>query len=472
MFEAKRPVLLLPGALMGADLESKIRQYGRDWRIAKNIKVVSYDALSRVGGEKLLEGADMLICDEGHRLKNPKAACTRKVSQFMAAKPDTIFVALSGTFRTHSMIKDCSHIAGWCLKDRSPFPHHRMAVFEWAEALDQKIVGFRRDPGILRNLTSITMTAQESFKQRMLETEGIIVAGGEDVGASIRISAIPYNVSATTEKHFERLRTLAERPDGYALGEASSVWAVARQLSLGMHYYWDPWAPQEWLDARKAWAKYAREILGRNLPGLESELAVVNWTLGGHGHGKELLQDWRRIQPTFDINSKAAWHDDTALDLAAKWGKDNKAGIVWVEHRFFGRELSKRTGWPYYGASGLDPNGNSITDTKAKLIIASMDANKTGRNLQDRWSRNLVTSPEGLNKDWDQMMGRTHRLGQEADEVTFDVFLGCVEHDNAMKQAMESARAEKAIMGGHQKLLLADFMWPDSLPEEGAQWRK
>ncbi len=468
---AKRPLLILPGGLMGADLESKIRSYGRDWQIARNLRVISYDALSRVGGDKLLIGADLLIFDEGHRLKNLRAACTRKVAHFMAEHPTTPCIALSGTFRTHSMIKDCSHIAMWCLKQGSPFPMAKSAVYEWAEALDQQVNGFRRDPGVLFSLTPGVEDAKEGFRRRLVDTSGVIVAGGEDVSASIRVSALPYQVGATTSSHFENLRTLAERPDGYALTEQVRVWAHARELALGFHSAWDPWAPQEWLDARKGWARYVREVLARNTPGLDSELGVVNHVdrMGGIGLG--LLIQWREIRETFKVNPKDTWHDFTALDLAASWGKKAGTGIIWVEHVFFGKELSKRTGWPYYGAAGLDQRGDSITVSQSKIIIASVDANKTGRNLQDRWSKNLITSPEGLAKDWEQIMGRTHRLGQQADEVTFDVFLGCKEHNDSFNKAVEGAKAEKQILGTTQKLLLADICWTNILPNGGKDWQ-
>ena len=465
---AKRPLLLVPGALLGADMEHKLRSYGKEWQIARNLRIASYDALSRVGGEGVLHGVDLIIADEGHRLKNVKASCTRKVAHYMAEHPETMFVALSGTFLSHSLVRDCSHIAMWCLKEGSPFPLAKGDTYEWAEALDEKALGFRRAPGVLMQLGP-EGNVRERFQSRLVETEGVIVAGGDDVGASLRVTAVPYQVSSRTSGHFERLRTLAERPDGFALTEKVRVWAHARELALGFHSEWDPPAPQGWLDARKAWASYARKILGRNTPGLDSELAVVNW-VDARG-GCDELTAWRAIKPTFTVTPRDVWHDDTALELCAKWGAKSP-GIIWVEHVFFGRALARRTGWPYFGAGGLDPvTGKSIADSRDKTIIASVDANRTGRNLQDRWFRNLVTSPEGLAKDWEQMIGRTHRTGQDADEVTFDVLLGCAEHDDAFKKALAGSQAEKEILGRTPKLLLSDVIWPDTLPSHGGwQW--
>ncbi len=60
-------------------------------------------------------------------------------------------------------------------------------------------------------------------------------------------------------------------------------------------------------------------------------------------------------------------------------------------------------------------------------------------------------------------MGRTHRDGQQADEVTATALLGCIENFEAMDRAVLDARYIEDSTGQSQKLLYCDL----DLPMEG-----
>ncbi len=229
--------------------------------------------------------------------------------------------------------------------------------------------------------------------------------------------------------------------------------------------------PREWLDARRDWSSFVREVLSRSRT-LDSELDVANACDAGK-LSAETLNTWRAIRDTFVPNTVAIWHDDTVLRACAEWMK--KPGIVWTSHSFFARGLAQLTGCAYYGAEGLTDDGSRfIEDADPRdAVIASVKANREGRNLQKLWSRNLVVSPPDGADAWQQLIGRTHRPGQQADEVTIDVLLGCREHANAWRKALASAYAIRDTVGAEQKLLLADIDWPSD--EEiarfkGARW--
>jgi hypothetical protein len=76
-----------------------------------------------------------------------------------------------------------------------------------------------------------------------------------------------------------------------------------------------------------------------------------------------------------------------------------------------------------------------------------------GKNLQTHFSRNVITQfpPNGLIVE--QMLGRTHRPGQEADEVIVDWFGGTPETEAAIYKAIEDARYQEETITGRQKLL-------------------
>ncbi len=75
---------------------------------------------------------------------------------------------------------------------------------------------------------------------------------------------------------------------------------------------------------------------------------------------------------------------------------------------------------------------------------------------------------------WEQLIGRTHRPGQKADEVIFDVAQFCYEQVNAFWQACADASYVQATMGDPQKILIADHNILDidlELPNT-ARWSK
>jgi len=83
-------------------------------------------------------------------------------------------------------------------------------------------------------------------------------------------------------------------------------------------------------------------------------------------------------------------------------------------------------------------------------------ANSEGRNLQ-QWNKSLVISCQPSGKLFEQLLGRTHREGQEADEVSYEVMFACKEQMDGFYQALADARYLQDTLGSPQKLLYADL---------------
>ncbi len=478
---AERPLLLLPASLIEKTKRERA-QLMNDWRVSTGTQIMSYQFLGREEQAQELDRKrpDLIIADECHFLKNKRAAVTRRVARYMVENPETKFVALSGTVSKNSL-RDFAHILRWCLgAEHSPIPQTEGELEEWADALDEKVQPLKRvRPGALVKLArpedlseDEVATSRKAFRRRLTSTPGVVSSlNAEGVDCSLYINRVMYKVNAATEENFGTLRKFV-LPCGWELSEAVEVWRHAKELALGLHYTWDPHPPLEWLAARSAWAKYVREVLKRSRT-LDTEKQVRTAVEEGHLDDDGALEAWRAIEPSFKINSKPVWHDDAALDLCAAWLKKNK-GIVWTEHTFFGRELSRRTGVPYFGQDGLDKDKNFIEDAKGP-IIASIAANGTGKNLQKKWSKNLITScPSGGDRT-EQLIGRTHRPGQEEDEVTVEVLVGCIEHVTAWQRVMSEARMAADMLGQPQKVHIADIDMPteeEALTWSGNRWSK
>lgn len=483
VLKAKRPILLLPAALVEKTSHERI-ELARHWRIPTNLQIISYEMLGRVQFAERLNyiRPDFIGADECHRLKNPRAGVTRRVARYMREHPDTKFMAISGTVMKAS-VRDFAQLLRWCLKDGAPIPHDGDEVGLWADALDEKVNPISRvRPGALMTLgpapagaVDALAGARQVFQSRLLETPGVVATGrNEGVTCSLYVRASQYDVPATTDTLFKEMRETWETPDGWAFSEAVELWRHCRELALGFHYVWDPRPPADWLSARREWAAFVRDVLSRSRS-LDTELQVAQACEAG-SLGRSELDAWRGIRASFTPCPRALWHDGAALDVCQAWMTHHR-GIVWTEHTFFAEELARRSGAPYFGAQGTTADGReSIVDAPRRFsgrpIIASIAANGTGRNLQ-AWSTNLITSPPTGAATWEQLLGRTHRDGQTSDEVIVDVLFGCREHHDAITRAVAGARAAADTLGHDQKLILSSIDFPTDAEVQrfqGARW--
>lgn len=480
---AARPLLLVPAALIGKTRHDEAA-YRADWQLGPWIKIMSYELLGRAqAADTLTEWQpDLIIADEAHRLKNPRAACTRRVRRYMREHPETKFVAMSGTITKRSIL-DYAHILHWCIQPgAAPLPRGYNDLELWADALDERKGQLRRaDPGALKRLCDVPelelwdageqrRAARLAFRRRLQDTPAIICSDETPIDASITISDLnPRQDLPEIDAAFRTLRSTWETPDGWPIVDGLAMFRHARELALGFYYVWDPRPPREWLEARKEWAAYAREIL-RHSQTLDSELQVRE----AYADSPE-CRAWVAIRDSFEPNTVPVWLTDDVIDVCAKWMDRTGRGIVWTEHTCFAERLSQLTRTPYHGRQGLDANGRAIEQASRTLpLIASIASNGTGRNLQ-AWNRNLITSMPANGLQTEQLIGRTHRDGQEADTVSFEILTTCAEHLGAFWQAHRDCHYVADSTGAPQKLLLADLTIAsasDVAQRSGPRWDK
>lgn len=499
--EAKRPLLVIPAKLMDKTMR-EIRRLSVHWVIPNFIRVISYELLGRVQSAETLINyrPDLIVLDEGHRAKNPRAAVTRRLMRYLASTPSPqnpestppeallvngqwvipppcTVVVMSGTI-TNRSIMDYAHLLRRCLgPENAPVPRSITQTEEWAGALDQHRNNETRiGTGALLLLcneeeaklhTTDPVTAcRLAFRRRLVDTQGIVVTTDGQIGSSISITAIYPEMNEQTKQALRNLRHDWLLPNEVECDDGLTAWRHSREIGLGLFYNWDPPAPAEWMARRKAWFKRCRHILTHNQRDLDSALAVARAIMAGHY--PEALEDygrWREIEKSFKPHNVPVWFDDGAIQAAAKWAKAGP-GVIWCEQVAFAQRLSKVTGLPYYGREGKDATGRSIPEFGEPgcgegTIIASIASNGEGRNLQG-WYRNLITCPPSNGKVLEQLLGRTHRDGQEADEVTFEIFVTCREYAEAFWQATDDARFVYQTTGSEQKLLYADVDMPDA----------
>jgi hypothetical protein len=473
----ERPLLLVPAKLRDKT-RAEFHVLMDHWHTpACGIHVESYEKLGRTQWADFFERyePDMLICDEVHRLKNVRAAITRRVGRYLDRKPETHFVGLSGTVAQRSLM-DYVHIADWALGSGSPVPRTFEDIQQWCCALDEdSLVGDNRfGPGALEILLDGGGYQKSVFggyhlddvrhvvHRRLIETPGVVATTESPIDASLIIDEWlrGYQHAPVVREAFEKLYMDWEDPDGTEFFSAVDVWRCARTLALGFYYRWEPRPPAWWLEPRRKWSATVRQILLRSRS-LDSPKQVEE-----KFRNTKVFRDWAAVRRRYTPSVVPVWLDDDVVQKSCEWGR--KEGIVWVEHQAVASAIEK-LGMPFYGQLGRDKAGVPIEEApKGVGIAASIEANKEGRNLQ-RYCRNLVLTPPTTGQVWEQLIGRTHRDGQLADEVSVDVFFGCKENTRAFIQAKNDAKYQKSITGSPQKLLEATIIFEafDSRKKKG-----
>lgn len=487
--EAKRPLLLIPAKLKHKT-QREMEQYAKHFNMPPLFEIMSYEMLSRDKGQgQLLAYApDMILSDECHRLKNPKAACTKRIGRWMKEHPETIFLGVSGTI-TRKSIMDYAHLLRWALKDNAPIPDGWRESKEWSLALDENLPfeWERYLPGALMLMGTKAeraayddaprkslQLARQVYSRRLTETPGVVSVQGTYVGSSLSIEQVLYKQPDIVKEHFKKLRDTWQTPDGLDIMEAPVFWAHARQYACGFYYKWTNRPPKEWTEARKAWATFVRKAIVNNRRGLDTEFQIAGAVLRGEYECPE-YEIWKDIKDSFKPVVESVWLDNGVLERCKQWAEKN-AGIIWTEHVAFGERLSEFTGLPYYGQKGLNAQGEPIEDASGP-IIASIQSNGEGRNLQ-RWSDNLIVSCPPSAATMEQLLGRTHRHGQDAEEVCVDVLIKCVEDWDGFESCIKQAHYIKNSTQQDQKLLCSDIEYLDPsvvnalIKSSPSVWRK
>jgi hypothetical protein len=461
--EAQRPLLVVPARLRRKTFW-EFEELEKHWKTHPALKIVSYEKLSRESGTEFLQECDpdLLMLDEAHRVKNFRAAVTRRIRLWIKEHPDMSVIAMSGTITKRSVL-DFAHILRWCLpKGFQPLPLTSSELEAWASAVDvikpqvnkSMPVRKRTSAGALqmfmneKEKTQKLAGVRSAVRRRIQETPGVISSTGQDVDASLNIVlTLIQGYNDKTQDHAAGLQE-GVKPNGDLItdDDLSAAWRIVRTLTSGFWYKWEPPPPDDWMSRRKAWKKIVREVLSAHIKGLESEALVTKAVVTGEFKriGQQEYHDWAEVRATSEPNVVPGWVADCMIRAVDKWTKGH-TGIIWVSEVALGQRLEEKLGLPYFHEMGLDRDKRPIEAiAPTRCIVASVSANSEGRNLH-AWNDNLIISPPPTGTVMEQVLGRVHRPGQESDEVWYEVFIGCSTELKCWYQAMQDARFESTI---------------------------
>ena len=436
ILQAQKSVLLLPAALTSKTVRDFLR-YLEHWDVILP-ELVSYTGLADPATCDALEVfmPDLIIADEAQNLRNPRAKCTRVVERYMERNPKTVFVGLSATLLGSSML-DTPHIARWALGTRSPIPNESTCN-RWREALDPKTpVGRRLHYGELERFGT---PVPDAYRRWIEESPGVVAVSTRGCDAAIEIGR--WRSPQPCKELIDEVELTGCRPDGELLSPAEVASCVS-QLALGFWYRWNPLPPLHWLAARREWTTFVRHILesGYEL-GIDSEHDVKRAY-------PDAWRAWSEVKKTFEPNVETVWVSDEVVRAAEEWTQ-GRAAVIYNKFR----AVMERARLPYHGDQGLDSRGRHIEEASGP-VWASIRSCGVGVNLQ-HYNRALLVSPMASAELYEQLIGRFHREGQDADLIDLEIIKGCGYHDNVVRRVRNEAQAVHDS-GREQKLVIATW---------------
>lgn len=471
---SKQAVLLVPPQLRD-QLKKMIGLYARHWRLPAirfgrggaldGLRVFGYSEISVQSGADALEDADpdLVIADESHNLKAKTAARTRRFLRLFRSRPRR-FVALSGS-PTTSSIKNYAHLLGLVLRKNTPLPRPWPELDDWSRALDVNVEEERRmKPGALVLLGAKSDSIDDvraAYRERLISTPGVISSAAGVLSMSLNLRAVRPKMSGAMEEAIAQLELTWTRPDGEEMESPLAMAMLLRQLCFGFYYVWD-WPggvpDHEWMSARAEWHKEQREYLKRNnRPGMDSP----GFLAAAAESGRWASQTWARWSLVKDRYvphppTKTVWVDrDFASQVARSW-LPAEGGVIWYEHKSIGEEVARALDLPLFDG-GTDAALANTTPAKTPIIVCSIKSHGTGKELQ-AWSNALILGAISNGTAYEQLLGRLHRDGQEADEVEYVIPLHHESLDSALDAAIKGARYKEATLEGRQKLLYANII--------------
>jgi len=434
------------------------------------IRVQSYESLSHINYASFVDeyNPDLIIADEAHFLSRLKAGRSKRVFRFLKNARKTnqkvIFIPLSGTMRRKSF-RDCAHLYEAALGKNSPLPVEYPSLEQWCFALDEGVKEETRyKPGALLRLANEDEKStgldgiRRAVRRRLVDSNGVVATTELSCSLPLTLQVRPITVPNEIRSAMLKLRTNYELPTGDTVDAGIAFWQHAREIASGFAYRWDPPAPKDWLEARRAWNSFVRARLDH--PGklrLDTPLQVWNAVESGQFGRIPEWEAWRDTRHTFEPKTVPYWISDYLVRDAEAWAKET-GGIVWVSHTaaYTGEDDDDVIGntfrdIPYFGA------GDERIKSYKGPCAASIRSHGTGKNLT-QWSKALIMAFPSSGSTLEQLLARHHRERQQADLVEFYFYLHSKEMLSAVQTAIGDAQFQEATSGSPQRILSASLL--------------
>lgn len=450
IMEVKTAILLVPGSLRKKTFKD-FYALEKHWQRHERYYIMSYEEVSNNPDALWERLPELIVADEAQKLKSIKAGCTKRVQRYWNKRTvegkKIYFVPMSGTLSTRTFF-DFWHLQAMALPDyKTILPYNYNEAEHWCMALDVD-PGVRVGLGALEHFGENLVDARKGYGNFIRQVPGVIAANTVDVGASIQLSFWDIE-SKKIRETYDFLISHWELPNGDTLCTGTEIWRHAREIAMGFYYIWTEQPPDEWAQARLEYGRFIRGKLAH------SRKYETPSQIDEAYYDAPEVAEWKRIEKTFIPETEPVWFSDTVMTSVAFLAKLGEPKLVWYKQRAVGERLAQAM--PVYGSKGENiKTGQHIYDQKLETVAVSINAMTEGFNLQ-QWSNNVILTPPSNGRIFEQLIGRTHRNGQLADEVNVKLVRTLPTAEDDYIKAKADAEYIEATTAQRQKLNLADF---------------
>jgi hypothetical protein len=473
-----RTILLVPAKLAKKTLEEMHDIYEKHW-LFDIPTVVSYETLSGSANSDLLErhAPDLIVCDEAHRVAGDSAR-SRRFFRYLKENPHVRVIPLSGSF-TRDSLSEYWKLVKLSLHELSPMPLDYPVFKAWDAVLSTKeffkdndrdgIIPFLQTSSVRRRAaTAVEMddfrdVARQAFLNRIENTASWVSAEGASTDARLTLQSTPFDLPEEVRAAIHDVEEHWRRPDGEEFEDSLAKWRYTWQLYQGYYMYWD-WSTwpngepdREWMAYRAAFHKQIRAFLKDPrlaITGRDSPKNVVKEIRNGRiSRPLDLLDayaNWEEVRHRPVPPSKSMWMSNHMIKAIREYvDRVDEPTLIWVDSPLLRDKLSR---WFTVYGPGMKPNEN-----KPETCVLGHRIHNEGLNLQ-KWRRSLLTTLPTNNKDFQQIIGRTWRQGQQ-DPVQVDYFnaSGVTIVDEVVLTLQASARYTQDTTGQTQAALQATW---------------
>lgn len=479
--------------------------------------IMPYSLLSTKDTVDLINGIGpvTIICDEIHKLKHANSARTQRMMKYFREHPDCELVGMSGTITSKSL-EDYAHLALRALKEGAPVPSSDHEVAKLAAVLDsdarpsrdqiQKwgaLRGWAREWFPKEDLPLDIEGLRRSFQLRFNSTPGVAASDGDNMintGLLLNNVVDPQGPNAKdheavpgwakVDEYIRQVREMYVAPNGDAIDHAIHTHKWLRELTAG--FYNELVWPQPDVLARRMrlGVDDAQELLSRALDHHKARqryLRELRYWLGAHEidkldtpmlvgadmHrqgakrvGHKLYALWQQMKSLEfadmpEREPRAVRLCDFKVQHAVKWAAHHSdGGILWVYHIEMGKWVNEALIQAGFSNTVHCPAGANLAvldpDNRDKLLVASISAHGTGKNLQHHQNQIFVEWPRSALLV-EQALGRLHRNGQEAEGLVGQT-CDLTEYDQEARAAgLNDACYTSQMLGVPQRQIYCDY---------------
>jgi len=407
-----RPLVVAPASVIPQTM-AMFRSYGVGCYLAKDdpdmlasgtVAFASYTWLTRAEQHDFLtryRPSDVLM-DEFHKARGLRNSARVRLERYLMANP----AARVGVFSA-SLITDR-------VTDYGP-------AFTWALR------------GRVRDLVPATRAGLESLQARFDESPDQYAAFLEKLSARDGVFRDGDGIGRYTGRVVVRVirrepaLTLPadwSLPDGYFLTSPSQAAEAARLLAWGAWMRVTPRPSETYLAERRHWAHVVRSVIATGAADTEFQVRALR---------PEAWLEWAEAEAAEpEASEEVVWAAPLSMPPI-------RAGIVWADRRCLQDGAAVRLACPLHRELGYDADGVRLDETRAPLVVASIEACHQGMNAQ-AFNHSLVLEPPSDPEVWRQLIGRTARQGQTSPVVTVDIVINCRESESALRTAIARAK--------------------------------